>query len=114
MITALKTMSGNFNYTSTGTNTNVMTIDTRGCGPQGKMTIVITNGAGQSVYYTILGYYSDATATVGKYATIKAQTSIAASTAVTSTDVVQNYAAVVLQIQQNSGSSVVNVDYCTF
>ena len=115
----LSAKSGSFTYTTTGTATAALTVDTRGCGPQGKMLIMISNGSGGSCNYQINGYPSDSTAgtgsaATGQYVAIKAQTPIAQSTVVTSTDVDKNYAAVVLLLSQNSGSSVVTVDWMTY
>ena len=103
--------------TTTATNTAVVTIDTRGCGPQGKLLILISNLSGSdTMYYQINGYPSDESrgSNGGLYVGVKAQTSIAASTQVISTDVDKNYAAVVILVQNNSGACNYQIDYSTY
>ena len=107
--------SGTTSGTTTATNVNAVVVNTQGCGPQGKLVALIQNQSGSNtMYYTILGYPFDSGASAGQAVTIKAQTSIAANTTVTSTDVDKNYAAVVIQVQNSSGACAYQIDWETY
>ena len=79
----------------------VVRVDTRGCGVQGKLVANIKNlTAGTSVYWKIDGYPYDVDGTLsGTAVAVKAATELAAGTLVTSTDVDKGYAAVVISIR---------------
>jgi len=119
-----KTISGTITGTTTATNTAVVSIDTRGTA-LGKAVIIINNTGGtNTMYYQINGYPADmsggtgnggTTATAGQYQAFKAQTSIATSTAVTSTsDVTNPVACLQILVQNNSGATTYQIDYIAY
>lgn len=98
----------------------VVRVDTRGCGVQGKLVANIKNlTTGTSVYWKIDGYPFDVDGTLsGTSVAVKAETELASGTLVTSTDVDKGYAAVVISIRGagNGGGTAANfqVDYTTY
>ena len=105
------------NGTTTASYAVATTIDTRGCGYQGKTIIQITNLSGtNTMYYKIDGYLADASAGgQGGVAVHPAtQTSIATSTTTTDTSVTQPYAAVVISVENNSGACAYQIQYITY
>lgn len=102
--------------TTTSAYVEAVRVDTRGCGVQGKLLALIKNlDSSATMYYKIDGYPFDVDGTQsGLSVAIKAETSIAASTTVTSTDVDKNYAAVVISVKQNSGAGLYQIDWETY
>jgi len=98
----------------------VVRVDTRGCGVQGKLVANIKNlTAGTSVYYKINCYPYDVDGTLsGTAVAVKAETELAAGTLVTSTDVDKGYAAVVMYIRGagiGGGTAAdYQIDYTTY
>jgi hypothetical protein len=101
--------SGSKTGTTTGSYVAVLTIDTRGCGPQGKLLISLKNTHGSNtMYYKIDGYPGDPKVTTGLSIAVKAETQV------NSTDVDKNYAAVVLSVKSNSGACTYQADWTTY
>ena len=98
----------------------VVRVDTRGCGIQGRMLAIFENQtSGTSIYWKIDGYPADVDGTLGGNAVaVKAETQLASTTTVTSTDVDKGYAAVVISIRGagNGGGTAADyrVDYVTY
>jgi hypothetical protein len=102
--------------TTTAAYVEAVRVDTRGCGPQGKFIAIIRNThATLTMKYKIDGYPNDSDGDQGGLAVaIKAETSIAAATSVTQTDVDKNYAAVVISVIDDSGHATYQIDWSTY
>ena len=112
----MDTQPANITGTTTGTTTAAyvaaLTIDTRGCGIQGKLLLIINNThATLTMKYKIDGYAHPNSA---YFVPIKAETSINAATQVNQTDVDKGYAKVVVSVIDNSGHATYQIDYCTY
>jgi hypothetical protein len=105
-----------YNGTTTASYVNAQTVDTRGCGAQGKLIVQITNkDLSSTMYYKIDGYLADpAAGSTSVPIHITSQTSIAANTTVVDTNVSQVYAAVVISVVDNSGHCAHQIQYCTY
>ena len=108
--------SGQKTGTTTSAYVEVIRIDTRGYGVQGKLLALISNlDSSNTMYYKIDGYpFDESGANSGLSVAIKGETSIAAATTITSTDVDKGYAAVVISLKQNSGAGKYQVEYVTY
>ena len=110
------TKTGTKSGTTTTAYVEALRIDTRGCGVQGKLLLVIKNlHSSNSMKYKIDGYPYDIDGTLGGLAVaIKGETSIAGSAQVTQTDVDKGYAAVVVSVIKDSDVGTYQIDYTTY
>lgn len=108
----LATSSGIKTGTTTAGYVVAATLDTRGCGYQGKTHFILTNtGATNSMYYKITGYLGS---TSGTAIALRAETSIAAAGSVDDvTFIVTPYAAVVFEVKNNAGATTYSLEWCT-
>jgi len=88
------------------------TLDTRGCGYQGKTHFILTNtGATNSMYYKIIGYLGSESGTAIE---LRAESSIAAAGSVDDvTYIVTPYAAVLFYVKNNAGATTYSLEWCT-
>ena len=116
METALQVKNGTASGTTTAAYVEVLRVDTRGCGPQGKMIIVIKNtGASYDLTYKIDGYPYDYAGTLsGLSIALKSATYIGETAQVTNTDVAYNLAAVVVSvISKEATATTYQIDWTT-
>jgi hypothetical protein len=105
-------ISGTVSGTTAAAYVEVLSIDTRGFGIQGKLLLIINNTqAAQTMKYKINGYAEPNSA---YFIPIKAETSIAAATQVNQTDVDKGYAKVVVSVINDGGACTYKIDYTTY
>jgi hypothetical protein len=104
--------TGTKSSTTSASYVEAISVDTRSCGIQGKLLLIINNTqAAQTMYYKIDGYAEPNSA---YFVPIKAETSIAAATQVVQTDVDKGYAKVVVSVKNNGGACTYQIDYTTY
>jgi len=108
----LATNSGMKTGTTTASYVVAATLDTRGCGYQGKTHFILTNtGTSKAMLYKITGYLGSESGTA---IALKAEASIAASGAVNDvTYIVTPYAAVVFEVKNDDGATTYSLEWCT-
>jgi hypothetical protein len=114
METRTANISGKKTGTTTATYVEVLDIDTRGYGAQGKTLIIINNiSASKDMHYKIDGYPSSNST---YFVAIKAETDMQEATQVASTDVDKGYARVVVSLQDGESGAACpyEVDYTTY
>lgn len=113
--TRMATKSGIFTGTTGANYVEVVRVDTRGYGYQGKTLVKIRNvGGANTIFYKIDAYLADPTGALGGLAeNLVSETSIPTTTTISTYTVAANYAAIVISLKNNAGASAYQVEFLT-